>query len=149
LLAGAALPAAKAFATHQRGVDAWASIDANGIVVLTTISGLTFTAAFDSELLIGSRGGARGYMSFGFGDENVDDVAELGGLDFNEAGEPLLAWFLMRLRGSDGGVTQDYLMGQVDTDASALFHRYILFGHNVNAEPVRFEASGQVEIVRR
>ena len=148
LLAGAALPAAKAFATHRRGQDAWATIDANGIVVMATFSGGSVTAAFESELEIGSRGGARGFMSFGFGDENVDYVAQLGGLDFDEAGVPNRAWFLMVLRGSDGGVVQDFALGSVDLDASEPCRIYDILGTQVNFEPVRFEVPGLVEILR-
>jgi len=148
LLAGAALPAAKAFATHHRGIDAWVKIDSSGVVVVTTFSGGTFTVAFDSELLIGSRGGARGFMRFGFGDKNVDYVAELGGLDFDEAGVPIRAWFLMRLRGSDGGVVQDFAQGSVDLDATEPCRIYDVVGTQVNVQPVRFEAPGQFAIVR-
>jgi hypothetical protein len=148
LLAGATLPATKAFATHHRGQDAWASIDANGTVVMATISGGSVTAAFDSELQIGSRGGARGFMSFGFGDENVDYVAKLGGLDFDEAGIPNRAWFLMLLRGSDGGVAQDFALGSVDLDASEPCRIYDILGTQVNVEPVRFDVPGRVEFLR-
>src|SRR5262245_42328929 len=52
LLAGASLPVAKAFATHHRGQDVSATIDANGTVVMATFSGALVTAAFESELQI-------------------------------------------------------------------------------------------------
>jgi hypothetical protein len=150
LLAGAALPVAKAFASHRRGVDAWAQVDANGIVVMTTFSGEFVTAWFESELLIGSRGGARGFMSFGFGDENVDYVPQLGGLEFDAAGNPVRAWVLLRERLSDGQLAQDWALASITPSASGdIYLEYDFMFPSLHHEPVRFVAPGRFEIGQR
>jgi hypothetical protein len=107
---------------------------------------MNFKAAFDSELQVSSRGAARGYMLFGFGEKNLDYVAERGGLDFDEAGNPVRAWFLMLLRGSQGRLALDYLLGSVRPIATDEHLICEIAGTQVNYEPVQFIVTGRFGI---
>ena len=120
---------------------------ANSPIRLTTCSGETFTALFDSDLLVGTGGSARGFMSFTFGTDVIEYVAEHGGLDFDSAGKPIRAVVLLSRRGSSGKDAHDFMLATVAPDpllpADCLI--YTTVGPDVHVEPVRFEVPGTWE----
>jgi len=145
VLAGLTLPAAKAFATHHRGVDAHIVVDATG-VVLTTFSGEIFTAEFACDLQIGSGGGARGSALFKRFGVFTHYVAEVGGLDVDEAHDPIRAWVLMRERRSDGQLAQDWALASFEPSAvEDIYLKISWMAPTLNHEPVQFAVPGHFE----
>lgn len=143
VLAGAALSATtttRALATGDVLIRAKPYFDYSPIV-FTTCSGQAFTARFDSDLLIGASGFARGAVRFEFDDDRrVNYVPEVGGLDFDRSGQPIRARVLLRLRRSAGAVAQDYAMLTVEPDPGEDCLIYTTTGTQV--EFVRFEVPG-------
>jgi len=149
VLAGLTLPASKALATHHRAVDAHIVVDATGVVV-TTISGEIFTAEFACDLRIASGGGARGSALFKRFGIFSHYVAEVGGLDVDEAGVPFRAWALMRERLSDGQLAQDWALASCEPSAvKDVYITYDWMAPALHHEPVQFAVPGHFEIGQR
>lgn len=140
ILAGVAFPTTRALAAKDVFIRSKPHIKFSPIV-LTTCSGEAFTARFDSDLLIGASGSARGVVRFEFDEDGrVDYVPEVGGLDFDPSGEPIRARVLLRLRRSEGRVAQDYAMLTVEPEPGEDCLIYTTTGTQVQF--VRFEVPG-------
>ena len=149
LLAGLAIPATKAVAAEKVVVRIRLNAQPT-LAALTDCDGGTFTAAFSCDLHVGLYDGVRGFMRFAIGDRTIDYEAERGGLDLDDAGEPIRAWILMRTRGGHGLVAQDYLFGAITPDpATADCLIYDIVGPNVHDTPVGFDVPGRFEILER
>ena len=150
ILAGIALPTTRALAAKDVSIRAKPHI--GGPIVLSTCAGETFTARFDSDLVIGANGSARGEVRFDFGgDERVDYAPEVGGLDFDAAGEVLRARVLLRRRRSAGRVAQDYAFLTVAPEPGEDCLIYTTVGTGwvyLDPEPVRFEVPGEWTVRR-
>jgi hypothetical protein len=145
LLSGLAFPVAKAVAASKVVVRIRPNVDST-LVALTDCNGVTFTATLSTDLRVESGGGARGFLRLAMGGRTIDYVAELGGLDFNDLGEPIRAWILMRRRRSQGSVAQDYLLGSIVPDtADCLIYDFV--GPNVRDTAVALEVPGRFEIL--
>lgn len=128
LLSGATLPASKALAADPPGGPADPMLgpvsvrvrpdEAQTPVVLTTCSGESFTATLTSDLVLGSRGGALGFLRLEFGDRDLRYAAERGGLDFDGTGAVVRAWALLREQGGSGHVAQDFALLSVAPEVS-------------------------------
>ena len=143
ILAGLTLPTTRALAAKEKftRMKPHASFSP---ITLSACSGETFTARFDSDLLIGANGSARGYLRFDFGDGSREDyVPEVGGLDFDAAGQPIRARVLLRLRRSAGRVAQDYAFLIVEPDPSEPCLIYTTIGPMVYPGPLRFDVPGE------
>lgn len=141
ILAGIALPTAPALAAKDVFIRVKPHV--GGPIVLTTCSGESLTAIFESDLLIGSNGAARGEVRFDFGaDDRVDFVPVVGGLDFDAAGAVIAAHVLLRLRGNRGRLAQEYALLAVTPHESEDCLIYTTIGTQVHAEQVRFEVPG-------
>lgn len=148
ILAGIALPTAPALAAKEAFIRIKPHVNLSPIV-LTTCSGESLTAIFESDLLIGANGTARGEVRFDFGaDDRVDYVPVVGGLDFDAAGTVIAAHVLLRLRGSRGRVAQDYALLDVVPAESEPCLIYTTIGAEVYAEQVRFEVPGAFVVQR-
>jgi hypothetical protein len=146
LLSGLAFPVAKAVAASKVAVRIRPNSDST-LVAPTDCNGVTFTATLSTDLRV-EPGGARGFLRLAMGGRTIDYVAELGGLDFNDVGEPIRAWILMRTRRSQGLEAQDYLLGSVVPDtADCLIYDFV--GPNVRDTAVAFEVPGRFEILER
>jgi hypothetical protein len=149
ILAGLAFPVAKAVAAEKIVVRIRPNADPT-LAVLTDCDGGTLTGALSTDLRVGSHGSARGFMRFAIGGRTIDYTAELGGLSFDDAGDPIRAWILMRTRGSHGLVAQDYLLGAIAPDtaiADCLIYDFV--GPIVHDTAVRFDVPGRFEILER
>ena len=147
LLAGLAIRTTKTLAAERVVVRIRLNAQPT-LAALTDCDGETVTAAFSSDLHIGSYGGARGFMRFAIGDRTIDYAAERGSLDLDDAGAPIRAWILMRTRGGHGLVAQDYLFGTIIPDpATADCLIYDIVGPNVHDTPVGFDVPGRFELL--
>ncbi len=148
ILAGIALPSTRALAMRDVFVRSKPHILLTPIV-LSTCGGESFTARFDSDLTAGANGSARGYLRFDFGDGSRADYApEVGGLDFDPAGQPIRARVLLRLRRSAGRVAQDFAFLIIEPDASEDCLIYTTIGTQVNPGPLRFDVPGEWTVRR-
>ncbi len=148
ILAGLTLPTTRALAAKEKFTRMKPHVNYSPIT-LTACSGETFTARFDSDLLIGSNGSARGSVRFDFGDGSRADYApEVGGLDFDPAGQPIRARVLLRLRRSAGRIAQDYAFLLVEPDAGEDCLIYTTVGTQVEAGPLRFDVPGEWTVAR-
>lgn len=155
-LAGATLPMTQSLAATGGNIPVYVHvINRPREVVLTPWPGESFPAQFESELLIGSNGTARGAMSYTLlhGEDipvrMVYDV-ERGGLDLDDAGNPIRVWVLSRLRRSAGRLAQDFALTSV-APAPLLPEDCLIYttvGSCVHVEPVRFELPGRWEVRR-
>jgi hypothetical protein len=146
ILAGLALPASKALAALPGDEITVILYPAPSPVVGISMSGEVFTAEFASDLRIGSGGGARGSVLFKRFGVFTHYVAEVGGLDFDDVGDPIRAWVLMLLRRTDGRLAQEYALASIELNASEPCRIYAIMGTQVNVEPVRFEVDQRFEV---
>ena len=140
LAGGASLPLSNAFAANRETFLRITPATNPTTTVLTTFSGETLTAEVATDLLVGSRGHARGFLRFTLGDGTVEYCAERGGLDFDPAGTPIRAWVLLRRRGGSGQLAQDYALASVEPAAGEDCLIYTTTGTQVG--PLRFELPG-------
>jgi hypothetical protein len=151
ILAGATLPQGRSLAAPSGARDVYLKIAYMSTATqLQTCSGESLSAWFESELLVGTDGTAKGFMHFTLGSDVIEYVAERSGLDFDSAGVPLRAVVLLSRRGSSGKDARDFMLASVAPDPllpeDCLI--YTTAGSQVHVEPMRFEVPGAWEVRR-
>ncbi len=142
ILAGLALPTTRALAGKEQFTRIKPHISFSPIK-MTACSGETLTARFDSDLTVGASGSVRGYVRFDFGaGSRADFMAEVGGLDFDEAGQVIAARILLVRHRSAGRLAQDYALVSVAPVPGEDCLIYTTIGTQVGFEQRRFEVPG-------
>ena len=142
ILAGVALPSTRALAAKEQFTRIKPHVNYSPIK-MTTCSGETLTARFDSDLTVGASGSVRGYLRFDFGGgRRADFLAEVGGLDFDEAGQVIAARILLLRHRSPGRLAQDYALVSVAPVPGEDCLIYTTIGTQVGFEQMRFEVPG-------